>query len=83
MNVYEIAQEVNGRINSGDESKFSTTLLLVTEVLYACKPIDYFGLYTRGIECGVADEFIMERIGNYDENDSLGPMIELQDFLTT
>ena len=82
MNVYEIAQKVNDRINDGDESEFSTTLLVVTEFLYAFKPINYFGWATRGVACGDADEFIMDEISIYNENDtndSLGPMIELQD----
>ena len=84
MNVFEVAQEVNDRVNDGDESKFPITLLLVAEVLYAFKPIDYFEFFTRQIAySGAIDEFVMERIGGYNENDSLEPMVELQDFFNT
>ena len=83
MDVYEVAQEVNDRVNGGDESKYPTTLLLVTEVLYAFKPIDYFRFFTREVAYGAIDEFIMERIGDYNGDDSLGPMVELQDFFNS
>ena len=39
MNVYEIAQKVNDRLNDGDESKFPTTLFVVAEFLYVTKPL--------------------------------------------
>ena len=89
MNVYEIARKVNERLNGGDESKFPTTLLVVAEVLYASKPLDYFGSITHVITYGGGDdidEHIINLIRILNENntdDYLGAVIELQNYFTT
>ena len=78
MNVYEVAQEVNGRLYDGDEDMFPRTLLVVAEVLYALKPVDYFGWITRGVARGGFDQLIIEHSGNILD-DSLEGMIEVHD----
>ena len=89
MNVYEIAQKVNERLNGGDESKFPTTLLVVTEVLYALKPLNCFGSVTRVITYGGnnIDEYIMNHIDIFNEivtdNNYLETTIALQNYFNT
>ena len=86
MNVFDIAQSVNFRLNKGDESKFPKTLLVVSELLYALKPFDYFGCFTYMVSCGDVDNNIMDLIHiyeyEYENDDYLGSMIELQNTST-
>ena len=82
MNVYEIARKVNDRLNDGNESKFPVTLLVVGEILYVMKPINYFGFIKHCINKRCYDDVIRDVIKdynrNYDETNHFKAMIEMQ-----
>ena len=58
-------------------------LIVVSELLYILKPINYFGYVTHMVSRGNADRDIIIMIHIYnadydDDTDGLGPMIEFQ-----
>ena len=52
MNLFELAHQVNDRLNGGDEGKFPITLIVVSEILYALEPINYFNSNTYWVSSG-------------------------------
>ena len=56
MNVFELAHQVNDRLNGGDESKFDMMFIIINEILFT------FTLVSRDIsfEMGMVSE------GNFD-----------------
>ena len=63
MNVFELAHQVNDRLNGGDESKFDMMFIIINEILFT------FTLVSRDISFememiseGYFDNIIMEAI---------------------
>ena len=65
MNVFELAHQVNDRLNGGDESKFDMMFIIINEILFT------FTLVSRDIS------FEMEMISRGDFDDIIMEAIEL------
>ena len=65
MNVFELAHQVNDRLNDGDESKFDMMFIIINEILFT------FTLVSRDIS------FEMEMISEGDFDDIIMEAIEL------
>ena len=88
MNVFDIAQSVNDRLNGGDEGKFPVTFTVVNEILAAHKISGLLKGFARMVSEGDFDEEIMSRVRvfndenlrrliMFDDEDELSMMIHL------
>ena len=75
MNVFELAHQVNDRLNGGDESKFDMMFIIINEILFAFE--DRYGTFEgKMISEGVLDDNIMAIIELYMDD------IDLEDELS-
>ena len=65
--TYDLARLVNLRLNDGDESKFSVMLIVIGEIQYITKPINYFGVVNKIILAGKFDEVIISKTECYNK----------------
>ena len=71
MNAYEITQKVNDRLYDGNESKFSSTFIVVSRILRITKHINHYEHITQIMVSGSdADEYIIELINALNENNN-------------
>ena len=81
MNVFELAHQVNDRLNGGDESKFDMMFIIINEILFT------FTLVSRDISFemkmiseGDFDDIIMEAIELSVDDIELGDKLSMIDY---